>query len=924
MDHVRVHPKFLHSNATSHKWALGAVAELLDNALDEVVNGATFVHVDTIRNPKNGEPMLLIEDDGGGMNPDIVRQCMSLGFSVKSKMANTIGQYGNGFKTSTMRLGADVLVFSKCPDNKGLGPTESIGLLSYTFLRETGQQDIIVPMIDYEIKPFGLQKLIRSNIDDWNRNMETIKLWCPFPTQSELMDQFNGMKKQGTKIIIYNLWEDDQGQLELDFESDIYDIQLRGVNRNEKNISMSERFPNSKHYLTFQHSLRSYASILYLKLPQGFRMLLRGKEIEHHDLADDLMFTEVWTYRPVDSDVKDTDTCQLKPKAVVTVGFVKDAKHHIDVQGFNVYHKNRLIKPFWRLWNSASSGGRGVIGVLEANFVEPAHDKQGFERTIVLSRLEGRLIEMQKTYWSKHCHKVGYVNNALKGRGRKAAESNVLSLSVAEASQLGNAAPLALPPTATTCSTGDTRPAIVSPLALLPPPISCNVDDVCMSRHVGYASVAHSLPWSGVTRSPHLQAHIQSAGDEHRAKEDNAQLMQQVNSKGVPLCLSSTATHAGMPIRNPAVSANPSLVRTASEHLVTIRTPIPSHHHNPNDSALSRSIFNAKTAELARGQPPLYSTNVETPGLRSYCSPVVINSREDGNVCIPASAQANGVRGNHVSCGQSNEAGYNYGLEGSISSTNHTLSSTKEVTTGSVQDVGGRCDEADVCVAESRRNWQKDTPSFQVEQISSDTAKVSIFKSQTSEIDSEKAFVREGRDMAEGSRASSLAHLSHACSSTHGTNSSVAQVGQSHPEHASKKHSRLPGRELLEELGRSFVKRVTSSTDMENEKNQQIKDSESACTESTVGVSSIVQDSSKDGLEGHLMELEHEVKDLQQKLEALIAERDGLKHQLLQEEVRGQHIRRVLTEKVEQAWLKVRELEAQKICSAGAHKESAE
>lgn len=34
--------------------------------------------------------------------------------------------------------------------------------------------------------------------------------------------------------------------------------------------------------------------------------------------------------------------CQMT--AVVTIGFVKDAKHHIDVQGFNVYHKNRLIK----------------------------------------------------------------------------------------------------------------------------------------------------------------------------------------------------------------------------------------------------------------------------------------------------------------------------------------------------------------------------------------------------------------------------------------------------------------------------------------------------------------------------------------------------------------------------------------------------
>lgn len=40
-----------------------------------------------------------------------------------------------------------------------------------------------------------------------------------------------------------------------------------------------------------------------------------------------------------------------------------------------------------------------LAGVLEANFVEPAHDKQGFERTTVLARLEARLKEMQKNYW---------------------------------------------------------------------------------------------------------------------------------------------------------------------------------------------------------------------------------------------------------------------------------------------------------------------------------------------------------------------------------------------------------------------------------------------------------------------------------------------------------------------------------------------
>ncbi|XP_059281807.1 protein MICRORCHIDIA 5-like [Lycium ferocissimum] len=77
------------------------------------------------------------------------------------------------------------------------------------------------------------------------------------------------------------------------------------------------------------------------------------------------------------------------------------------MQNITLY-KNRLIKPFWRVWNAAGSDGRGVIGALEANFVYPAHDKQGFERTIVLASLEARLQVMQKKYWSSNCHFIGY------------------------------------------------------------------------------------------------------------------------------------------------------------------------------------------------------------------------------------------------------------------------------------------------------------------------------------------------------------------------------------------------------------------------------------------------------------------------------------------------------------------------------------
>ncbi|XP_059446903.1 protein MICRORCHIDIA 4-like [Corylus avellana] len=402
IEHVRVHPKFLHSNATSHKWALGAFAELLDNSLDEVCNGATYVYVDVLENRKDGTKMLQVEDDGGGMTPDKMRQCMSLGYSVKSNMANTIGQYGNGFKTSTMRLGADVLVFSRCQGNDGQGLTQSIGMLSYTFLRGTGKEDVVVPMIDFEKKGQEWKKMTRSSLHDWNRNLATILQWSPYANEEELFKQFNSLNDHGTRIIIYNLWEDDEGNLELDFDTDKHDIQLRGVNRDEKSIQMAQQYPNSRHFLTYQHSLRSYASILYLKLPANFRIMLRGKDVQHHNIVNDMMLTKEIAYKPLHLQ-KDPNMAALG-----TIGFVKDAKSHIDIQGFSIYHKNRLIKPFWRLWNPAGSDGRGVIGVLEANFVEPAHDKQGFERTTVLSRLEQRLIKIQRNYWSANCQEIGY------------------------------------------------------------------------------------------------------------------------------------------------------------------------------------------------------------------------------------------------------------------------------------------------------------------------------------------------------------------------------------------------------------------------------------------------------------------------------------------------------------------------------------
>ncbi|XP_011628917.1 protein MICRORCHIDIA 2 isoform X1 [Amborella trichopoda] len=398
MDHVRVHPKFLHSNATSHKWAFGAIAELLDNAVDEIPNGATFVKVDSVYNARDGSPVLLFQDDGGGMDPERMRHCMSLGYSSK-KNNTTIGQYGNGFKTSTMRLGADVIVFSG--SKQGSCATQSVGLLSYTFLRKTGLDDVIVPMIDFELCGDDVKPLIRRSQDDWTDNMNAILEWSPYLSEEELMRQFEDIGPHGTKIIIYNLWLNDDGLSELDFTDD-EDIKLNGEAKYET-LSISQQRHRENHIShRLRYSLRAYASILYLRKFTNFEIILRGTPVQQLIFADELKFSEVITYKPCLRDTKEA-------VVLIAVGFIKEAAIvGIDVHGFNVYHKNRLIMPFWRVYQDVSNNGRGVVGVLEANFIEPAHDKQDFEKTAVFQRLESRLKQLQSEYWKSHCHLIGY------------------------------------------------------------------------------------------------------------------------------------------------------------------------------------------------------------------------------------------------------------------------------------------------------------------------------------------------------------------------------------------------------------------------------------------------------------------------------------------------------------------------------------
>lgn len=48
---------------------------------------------------------------------------------------------------------------------------------------------------------------------------------------------------------------------------------------------------------------QAYLSILYLKLPETFAMVLRGKVVMYHNVATDLKYTEFIMYKPLEVEL---------------------------------------------------------------------------------------------------------------------------------------------------------------------------------------------------------------------------------------------------------------------------------------------------------------------------------------------------------------------------------------------------------------------------------------------------------------------------------------------------------------------------------------------------------------------------------------------------------------------------------------------
>nr|XP_037844920.1 MORC family CW-type zinc finger protein 4 isoform X1 [Chlorocebus sabaeus] len=398
-------PRYLQSNSSSHTRPFSAIAELLDNAVDPDVSARTvFIDVEEVKN----KSCLTFTDDGCGMTPHKLHRMLSFGFTDKviKKSQCPIGVFGNGFKSGSMRLGKDALVFTKN------GGTLTVGLLSQTYLECVQAQAVIVPIV-----PFNQQNKKMIVTEDSLPSLEAILNYSIFNSENDLLAQFDAIPgKKGTRVLIWNirsaffvLWSqflldwylsvfprNKNGKSELDFDTDQYDILVSDFDTEEKMTGgITSELPET------EYSLRAFCGILYMK--PRMKIFLRQKKVTTQMIAKSLANVEYDTYKPTFTN----------KQVRITFGFSCKNSNQF---GIMMYHNNRLIKSFEKVGcqvKPTRGEGVGVIGVIECNFLKPAYNKQDFEYTKEYRLTINALAQKLNSYWKEKTSQYNFETSAV-------------------------------------------------------------------------------------------------------------------------------------------------------------------------------------------------------------------------------------------------------------------------------------------------------------------------------------------------------------------------------------------------------------------------------------------------------------------------------------------------------------------------------
>ncbi|NXS63866.1 MORC2 protein, partial [Brachypteracias leptosomus] len=370
---------------------------------------------------------------------------IQFGKSAKRSPESTqIGQYGNGLKSGSMRIGKDFILFTK-KDN-----TMTCLLLSRTFHEEEGIDEVIVPLPTWSARS---REPVTDNLEKFAIETELIYKYSPFKSEREVMEQFNKIRgEKGTLVIIFNLKLMDNGEPELDVTSDPRDIQ------------MAETSPEGTK--PERRSFRAYTAVLYID--PRMRIFINGHKVQTKRLSCCLYKPRMYKYTSnrfktrAEQEVKKAEhmarvaeekahEAESKARALelrlggdltresrmmlrqvqnsaVTMRQeadikrrIKDAKQRAlkepkelnfifgvnieqrELDGMFIYNCSRLIKMYEKVGPQLESGMAcgGVVGVVDVPYLvlEPTHNKQDFADAKEYRHLLKAMGEHLAQYW---------------------------------------------------------------------------------------------------------------------------------------------------------------------------------------------------------------------------------------------------------------------------------------------------------------------------------------------------------------------------------------------------------------------------------------------------------------------------------------------------------------------------------------------
>ncbi|XP_052799923.1 ATPase MORC2-like isoform X2 [Mya arenaria] len=450
LSRAQLSKEYLHTNSTTHEFLFGALAELVDNARDA---NATKLSLFTLFDASlRGNYMLCFLDDGEGMDPSDTADIITFGRSNKRNVDDhMIGMYGNGLKSGSMRIGNDMIIFTKKDD------TQTCLFLSRTFHDEEKIDEVIVPLPSFKIGS-------RNPIDDtemgqerFAMEMDIILRYSPFKTDDDFFAQFDRIEgSSGTLVIVYNMKLLDNGDPELDILSDPQDIIL---------TNPESDFDSDDGLMIERRSFRAYVAILYMD-PRMI-VYIQGKKVRTKKLAALLYKPKLYKYtssrfksraesdakknleeakaaelkaKEAQSKAKDLESrtrnlskaqladlrraqqhaaelkreAQLKrdsanrkqkalkePKTMNLIfGINIDQRSH---DGVFVYNCSRLIKMYEKVGPQTDGGVfcSGVVGIVNVPYyvLEPTHNKQDFADAKEYRHLLKAMGEHMVQYW---------------------------------------------------------------------------------------------------------------------------------------------------------------------------------------------------------------------------------------------------------------------------------------------------------------------------------------------------------------------------------------------------------------------------------------------------------------------------------------------------------------------------------------------